>query len=73
MLLNHLMFWMMVTEASICLVLSLPFGQWLSHAVISFLVKHVGGKDSPAKMGATVVLAVVSILFLCTCTIYLLV
>ncbi|KAG6612132.1 ap-3 complex subunit [Phytophthora cinnamomi] len=64
MLLNHLMFWMMLTEGAICLVLSLPFGQWLSHAVISFLMKHLGGKDSPANMVATVVLAVVSLLFI---------
>ncbi|KAK1943130.1 B-cell receptor-associated protein 29 [Phytophthora citrophthora] len=64
MLLNHFMFWMMMTEATICLVLSLPFGQWISHAVISFLMKNLGGKDSPANMVATVVLAVVSILFL---------
>ncbi|KAG7384518.1 hypothetical protein PHYPSEUDO_002506 [Phytophthora pseudosyringae] len=64
MLLNLFMFWMMITEAGICLVLSLPFGQWLSHAVISFLTKNLGGKDSPANMVATVVLAVVSILFL---------
>ncbi|OWY92233.1 putative membrane protein [Phytophthora megakarya] len=64
MLLNHLMFWMMITEALICLVLSLPFGQWLSHAVISFLMKNLGGKDSPANTVATVVLAIVSILFL---------
>eukprot|EP00644_Phytophthora_capsici_P008924 jgi/Phyca11/504124/fgenesh2_kg.PHYCAscaffold_6_\ len=58
------MFWMMMTEAAICVVLSLPFGQWISHAVISFLMKNLGGKDSPANMVATVVLAVVSILFL---------
>lgn len=45
-------------------MLSLPFGQWLSHAVISFLMKNLGGKDSPANMVATVVLAVVSLLFL---------
>ncbi|KAG1695367.1 hypothetical protein DVH05_020405 [Phytophthora capsici] len=64
MLLNHVMFWMMMTEAAICVVLSLPFGQWISHAVISFLMKNLGGKDSPANMVATVVLAVVSILFL---------
>ncbi|KAE9326391.1 hypothetical protein PF008_g16665 [Phytophthora fragariae] len=64
MLLNRLMFWMMVTEGVICLVLSLPFGQWLSHAVISFLMKHLSGKDSPANMVATVVLAVVSLLFI---------
>nr|AAP86966.1 unknown [Phytophthora sojae] len=64
MLLNHLMFWMMMTEGAICLVLSLPFGQWVSHAVISFLMKHLGGKDSPANMVATVVLAIVSLLFI---------
>ncbi|POM72014.1 membrane protein [Phytophthora palmivora] len=62
MLLNQLMFWMMVTEAAICLVLSLPFGQWLSHAVISFLAKNL--KDTPANTVATVVLAIVSILFI---------
>ncbi|RLN55653.1 hypothetical protein BBJ29_006751 [Phytophthora kernoviae] len=64
MLINHMLFWMMITEATICLVISLPFGQWISHAVISFLAKNVGGKDSPANMVATVVLALVSLLFI---------
>ncbi|KAG3091135.1 hypothetical protein PI124_g5912 [Phytophthora idaei] len=62
MLLNSLMFWMMITEAGICLLLSLPYGQWVSHAVISFLAKNL--KYTPANMVATVVLSVVSILFL---------
>ncbi|KAF1776143.1 hypothetical protein JG687_00005433 [Phytophthora cactorum] len=62
MLLNSLMFWMMITEAGICLLLSLPYGQWISHAVISFLAKNL--KYTPANMVATVVLSVVSILFL---------
>ncbi|RAW30040.1 hypothetical protein PC110_g13605 [Phytophthora cactorum] len=56
------MFWMMITEAGICLLLSLPYGQWISHAVISFLAKNL--KYTPANMVATVVLSVVSILFL---------
>ncbi|CAI5718541.1 unnamed protein product [Peronospora destructor] len=63
MLLNQFMFWMMVTEALICLILSLPFGQRLSYAVISFLMRYFG-KESPANTVATVILALVSILFI---------
>ncbi|CAH0489006.1 unnamed protein product [Peronospora farinosa] len=63
MLLNQFMFWMMVTEALICLILSLPFGQRLSYAVISFLMRYFG-KDSPANTVATIILALVSILFI---------
>lgn len=63
MLLNRFLFWMMVTEAVICLILSLPFGQRVSHAVVSFLMKHLAGKDSLTNLVATVVLAIVSILF----------
>ncbi|KAL7689957.1 putative B-cell receptor-associated protein [Plasmopara halstedii] len=63
MLLNRFLFWMMVTEAIICLILSLPFGQSVSHAVVSFLMRHLAGRDSLTNLVATVVLAIVSILF----------
>lgn len=65
MLLNNVLFYMMVTEAGICLVLSLPFGQWLSHAAVSFLVRHLGHKEAVNTI-ATVVLALVTVLFICT-------
>uniref|UniRef100_A0AAV1TV31 Endoplasmic reticulum transmembrane protein n=1 Tax=Peronospora matthiolae TaxID=2874970 RepID=A0AAV1TV31_9STRA len=63
MLLNNVLFYMMVTEAGICLVLSLPFGQWLSHAAVSFLVRHLGHKEAVNTI-ATVVLALVTVLFI---------
>ncbi|CAI5721469.1 unnamed protein product [Hyaloperonospora brassicae] len=64
MLLNTALFYMMLTEAAICLVLSLPVGQWLSHAAVSFLMRAIGRRDSLANTVATVVLALVSLLFL---------
>ncbi|KAI9980627.1 hypothetical protein PInf_009930 [Phytophthora infestans] len=62
MLLNKLMFWLMITEAVVCLLLSLPFGQWIAHAVITFLAKTL--KDTPASTVATVVLSIISLLFI---------
>ncbi|CAH0514569.1 unnamed protein product [Peronospora belbahrii] len=64
MLLNNLMFWMMVVEAVICLMLTLPFGQWLSYTMMSFLMKYLDDKNSPVNTMATIVLALVAILFL---------
>uniref|UniRef100_K3WFP5 Endoplasmic reticulum transmembrane protein n=1 Tax=Globisporangium ultimum (strain ATCC 200006 / CBS 805.95 / DAOM BR144) TaxID=431595 RepID=K3WFP5_GLOUD len=64
MLLNYVLFWMMVAEAMICLVISLPFGQKISQKIIQFLTSRLGGKDSNASMAVTIILALVSILFL---------
>ncbi|KAF1318752.1 Ap-3 complex subunit, partial [Globisporangium splendens] len=64
MLLNYVLFWMMVVEAVVCLVISLPFGQRISQKIIQLLASRLGGKDSNASMAVTIVLALVSILFL---------
>lgn len=63
MLLNQILFWMMISEAVICLIISLPFGKKISLKVIQFLAAQFGGKDSWASLIATVILALVSILF----------
>ncbi|DAZ93101.1 TPA: hypothetical protein N0F65_006853 [Lagenidium giganteum] len=64
MLLNYLMFWLMCTEAAICLLISLPFGKGMMLSVINFLSSRVGGKDSVAATVANIVLALVTLLFL---------
>lgn len=65
MLLNRLLFWMMIAEGAVCLVISLPFGQSVSLSVINFLSKQLGGKDSKASLAATILLALVSLMFIC--------
>lgn len=64
MLLNQILFWMMISEAVICLVISLPFGKRVSLTVIQFLTNQL--RDTAASWFATVILALISILFLCT-------
>ncbi|KAG7395680.1 hypothetical protein PHYBOEH_003359 [Phytophthora boehmeriae] len=63
MLINQLLFYMMITEATICLVISLPFGQSVSLAVISFLARTIGN-NSYANTAATVVVTLVTLLFM---------
>jgi hypothetical protein len=65
MLLNRLLFWMMIAEGAVCLVISLPFGQSVSLSVINFLSKQLGGKDSKASLAATILLALISLMFIC--------
>ena len=65
MLINVLLFWMMVTEAMICLVISLPFGKGVTQSIIQFLSTHLGGKDSIASTLAKVITGLVTVLFLC--------
>lgn len=64
MLLNQILFWMMISEAVICLIISLPFGKRVSLAVIQFLTNRL--RYTSVSWIATVVLALVSILFVCT-------
>lgn len=63
MLLNHVLFWMMLTEGAICLVLSLPVGKSLLHAVVQFASSRLAGPN--ANTAVSVVLGIVSLLFLC--------
>lgn len=67
MLLNHMLFWMMIAEGIVCLVVSLPFGQKITLGVITFLSKQFGGRDSKASLIATVVLSLVGLMFICAC------
>lgn len=63
MLLNHVLFWMMLTEGAICLVLSLPVGKSVLHAVVQFASSRMAGPN--ASTAVSVVLGIVSLLFLC--------
>ncbi|KAJ0400422.1 hypothetical protein P43SY_001700 [Pythium insidiosum] len=64
MLINYLLFWMMITEGVVCLLISLPFGQGVMQGVVQFFSSRFGGRDSMASSVATVVLAIVALLFL---------
>ncbi|TMW61593.1 hypothetical protein Poli38472_012784 [Pythium oligandrum] len=64
MLLNHLLFWMMLSEAAVCLLLSLPVGQGASQAVIRFLSARLGGPNSTASSIGKVLLTLVALFFL---------
>lgn len=66
MLLNQILFWLMIVEGVVCLLISLPFGQRASRAVIQFLAARIGGRGSWAAFFASLALALVSILFACT-------
>ncbi|TYZ58658.1 hypothetical protein PybrP1_003804 [[Pythium] brassicae (nom. inval.)] len=64
MLLNQILFWLMIVEAVVCLIISLPFGHRATQAVVQFIAARIGGRDSIPSIMATVMLALVSILFL---------
>lgn len=67
MLLNKLLFWLMIVEAVVCLLISLPFGHRATQAIVQFIAVRWGDRGSIPSIIATVVLALVTILFLCTC------
>ncbi|GLE01464.1 hypothetical protein PINS_up010294 [Pythium insidiosum] len=64
MLINYLLFWMMITEGVVCLLISLPFGQGVMQSVVQFFSSRFGGRDSMASSVGTVLLAIVALLFL---------
>lgn len=58
------MFWIMIVEASVCVLISLPFGKSIVQKTIHYLSHHIGGKNSYASTIMNVILSVVTILFL---------
>jgi hypothetical protein len=47
-MINDVMFWMMIMEGIVCILISLPYGKHAAQTIIQFLSSHLGGKDSIA-------------------------